>query len=161
MKPAKSEYARKDFIYRMYTKKDVSYFLERFNTKGLSKLEITAIRTLIEQLWRKTGSEWLPAHCEIVPEKTNLAKKIMQELQHNGVFEQISAKRYMHTHFFWSLELKTGKTVILDPTGVPVGADYDNVIPYFGLVNEAPGFHKKVYETMEDDDGRGVFHFCP
>jgi hypothetical protein len=144
MKPTKNEYARKD----------ISYFLKQFNTKGLSKLEITAIQTVIKQLWQEVGEHWLPQSCHNIPPETDLANRILQESMYEDLFGQIKAKTYLHGHYFWALELKKGKTVILDPTGVPVGKTLcENIIPYFGLISEAKGFHKTVYENMKDDDG--------
>ncbi len=145
MKPAKNEYARKD----------ISYFLERFNTKGLSKLEITAIQTVIKQLWQKVGEYWLPQSCQNIPPDTDLANRILQESMYDDLFGQIKAKTHWHGHYFWALELKTGKTVILDPTGVPTDDSWsrEGIKPYFGLGSEATGLHKTVYEDMQDDDG--------
>jgi len=139
---------------KKYESEGLGYFLEHFNTQGLSKLEITAIRTLITQLWRETGTSWMPQFCHNIPPKTDLANRILQESMYNDLFGQIKAKTHWHGHYFWALELKKGKTVILDPTGVPVGKTlYENIIPYFGLISEAKGFHKTVYEDMQDDDG--------
>jgi hypothetical protein len=71
-------------------------------------------------------------------------------------FSELKDQRYLHSHFFWITRIRD-KTFVLDPTGVPKDLrQYSDITPYFGLVENSSGSHRKIYDKMQDLDSWGT-----
>ena len=129
-------------------------------TNGMNPEEAIVFKSLIEELSLYLDKKWYKGNCRYIPAQTGVANKIMSYASRN-LFDILLPKRYIHNHFFWASALsRTSVPVILDPTGVLIH-DTNEIVPYFGLLSEAPESHKRVYNRMEDMDDWGTREFPP
>ncbi len=153
-----------DLAERMKERKpvDFSRFAAYFAADGLTPTEQTAIRDYLGKLCLRTGHLWKPGRCTNIPNYTEEARDELRSSSAKGVLTKIVPKRYIHNHFFW-VSNKANELFIIDPTGVPADArnvDID-ITPFFGLLENAKGFHKVVYENMQDMDNWGTRDLPP
>jgi len=82
-----------------------------------------------------------------------LGNGILQKSATNEYFTQIVPQNYMDEHFFLLMLSREGKEFVIDPCGVPIKEkDWsypEDIIPYFGLVEYATGFHKVIYQNKK------------
>ena len=139
--------------------KPLEYFLEHFNKEGLIDKDIQRAKDFIGLLYRATGNSWRPGNCMYLPtDKANEVRDNNYFL--SKFFGEVKDKRLSHIHFYWVSETPHG-LFILDPTGVPTSEDlykedYDDyILPYFGLPENSSGYHRMVYDQMQDLDNLG------
>src|SRR3989344_9453918 len=150
--------------YRTYIQGgDITSHLRSINREGLSSEEATSLESFVISLGREMGSAWTPGGCTIIQNLTEFANRKHPRSSFANYFGLLVPKRYIRSHFFWIANAHEGnKILILDPTGVPKDKAYfqtgdtSSIVPYFGLADKATGFHREVYDKMQDMDDWGT-----
>jgi len=145
---------------------DLQYPLNYINKSGLEELEVFALKEFLEELQLTLGDVWKPDLCTFIPaqaKEMNIARELTKSEKNSfgQYFGEIISKRYLRNHFFSSTILqRNNEIVIIDPTGVPEDIterfNENWVLPYFGLLNEAPENHIKTYSNARDLDKFGA-----
>ena len=132
---------------------------------GLTEHESSALENFLFNFYSSYGNRFSPGNCALIPDLTEFARKAQITTFLGGFFERINPKRYLRSHFFLAAKSRRDKDdLIIDPTGVPLNhgdLKLKSIVPYFGLKSRATGFHKHVYDNMNEMDDWGTRDLPP
>lgn len=139
-------------------------FLPFVSTQGLEEIISKSFLVFLRKLFVTTKDYWEPGKCFntefILPE----ARNIMEEIAFpNG--PQVEARQTSHVHFWIELMFQhMNQALVVDPSGIPatpIVYTQENVLPYFGLPQNAGEFARRVYERGKSLDDWGYKSFLP
>lgn len=126
-------------------------YSEYLETEGLTSEETGAVRDFLAEFCKKSGYLWKPSLCKYFVKLCKLGNEVLQKSAASEYFTQIVPQNYMDEHFFLLMLFRDGREFVIDPCGVPVKENdwlyLKDIIPYFGLVEHATGFHKVIYQN--------------
>ncbi len=138
-------------------------FTPFITTEGLDSREADQFQQFLKSFFDKTKKEWEPGGCRNIPELVEIANQIASE-QKAFNDSKFVAKRFSRGHYWIQIEQDDGQIIIVDPSGIPKDPqNYDrkHILPYFGPLDSAPEYAKKIYETAEDMDDWGTRDLPP
>jgi hypothetical protein len=124
---------------------------------NLPERQAGEVKQFLKKLHSVSGAFWKPGRCRDIDLVASWAHDILKEEGDKyPLIEDLQIKRRGRIHFWLELEVTDiDEPIIVDPMGVPRDSSKreQEITPYFGLLKDAKGFAKRVYEQGEEYDG--------
>lgn len=133
-------------------------FLPFVNLEGIDDETSAHFMDFLRDFYDKTHELWEPGGCRSIEWMESKAKGSRNQHLRGA---RIDLMNWAAGGHFWLKATFGEHQLVIDPTGVWVRGDYykDNggILPYFGLITEAPDKHLRIYENS-DTGSHHIFH---